>query len=472
VGFTGEKLTEDQAAAIVDGTMKTGWETDAIAMTSLRQALADFRMQRLKAQNEDKRFTATVIRFQRLTKRGTPGPYVASDMQALYLLQLHAQEQYRPALDKYGFTADVMAAIERKIDPKALDLGDFLRGEYDAEWDRLNPVYRAIYGMDMPKIRNYAPGLFEHMDAKGAGDGTIDPYGSNAPVNAMSAGFTKARTHHMARPKDTMNAMSGYWAHLEATEYFIAYAEAMREARQVFRHPEVRRRIEGNYGERAANLFTQWLDALEVDGQFRSAEMQAMSENTQKLLATQAAVGLTFNMGVLLKQIPAAFGVLMDMPTKDAFVGIVRAFGNPGSLRTVWNSEAVQQRILQGISPEDRAMLAASNASPSIIMELMDIGRLPIAYADACFTTLSASVSYNHALGEAEKAGLGATQAEAFALAAAARTIERTAQPATAQDKSMAEITAKGFGKFLFMFKSEPRSEGVRKIILISVDGS
>jgi orotate phosphoribosyltransferase len=457
-GTTTEKLTEDQAAAILAGRMKTGWETDLMAMTSLGQALADFRMQRLKAQNEDKQFRSTVIRFQRVTKRGTPGPLLASDLQVVYFLQLWAQEQYRPALDKYGFTAEVMATLEKKLNPKAQDMADFLRDEYDAEWSRLNPVYRAIYGLDMPRIRNYAPGLFEHLDGKSATDSTIDPYGNAGGVNAMSAGFTKARTHHLARPRLT-NAMAGYWSHFEATEYFIHYAEVCRDARQIFRNPELRRRIEGLHGLKAAKLFGQWLDALEVDGHFRAVEMDQLAEMTHMALATQSAVGLAFNVGVLFKQIPAAFGTLLEMPTKQAFVGIMRAISHPGTLRAVWTSEAVQQRVLNGIGPEDRRMLDAGRASPSMIMELLELGRLPIAYADAAFTTLSGSIAYNYHLGEALKAGMGQTQAEASALAAASRVIERTAQPATSQDKSMAEITAKSFTKFLFLFKSDPRQK-------------
>lgn len=459
ISFATEKLTEEQADAILKGTMKTGWETDPIAMTSLAQALADFRMQRLKAQNEDKRFTATVIRFQRLKGRGTPAPFVASDMQALYYLQLWDQEQYRPALDKHGLTAEVMDKIRLKLSPKAADIADFLRDEYDAEWDRLNPVYRAIYGLDMPRIRNYAPGLFEHLDAKGPGtDSTIDPTGQPAAVNAMSAGFTKARTHHMARPRLT-NAMSAYWSHLEATEYFIAYAEILRDARQIFRNPELRRRIEGIHGTSVAKLFSQWLDALEVDGNFRAVELESLSRIAHNVLATQSAAGLAYNIGVLLKQASASFGFLMEMPTRDALAGIALAFRNPSTLRHVWNSESVQQRIRSGISPEDRKLLDAAKASPSLIMELLEIGRLPIAYADAAFTTLSASVAYAFHHNQAIKAGLSPTAAETTALQAADRVITRTAQPATTQDKSMAEITAKTWGKFFFMFKSDPRQK-------------
>ena len=451
-----EKLSEEQAAAILAGTMKTGWETDPMAMLSLQQALADFRLQRLKAQNEDKRFSSKVIRFQRLTHRGAAGPLHMSNLDVLYVCQLYAQEEYRPALDKYGFTGKVMETLTNKLDPRAADLGDFLRSEYDAEWDRLNPVYRSRYGMDMPKIRNYAPGQFQHNGAQSGG--SMTPDGASPPVSAMAAGFTKARTHHMARP-ETANAMAAYWSHLEATEYFIAYADVMGDARSIFRSPEVRRRLESEYGERATNLFHQWLDALELDGNFRAADVLAEKQVVQHLLNAQAAIGLAFNVGVLFKQAGATLGAMLEMTHKDAVHGLMEVIANPAMLKSVWNSEAVQQRILTGISPEDRMLLSAANASPSRIMELLDIGRLPIAYADAAFTTLGASLAYSHARAQAIASGLSGAAADQHALAVCTRVIERTAQPSTTQDKSMSELTKKGFCKFLFLFKSDPRQK-------------
>jgi hypothetical protein len=458
IAYEEVKLSEEQAAAILSGSMKVGWETDRIAMTSLAQALADFRLQRLKAKNEERGFTSKVIRFQRLTSRGTPGPMHLSDLQALYYLQLWDQEQYRPALDKHGFTEQVMEQIRAKLDPRAETIADFLRSEYDAQWSRLNPVYRALYGMDMPRIRNYAPGLFESLDSK-TKDTDMSQLGSGGnAVNAMSAGFTKSRTHHMARPRRT-NALTAYWSSQESTEYFIAYAEIVRDMRQIFRAPDLRYSLEGNFGQRAASTFSQWLDAIEVDGNFRAAQVLPMAEMIHSTLATQSAVGLAFNMGVLFKQLSASFGALMEMPTKDALHGMMLAIRKPSTLRNIWQSESVQQRILAGISPEDRRLLDAANASPSMIMDLLELGRMPIAFADAAFTTLGASIAYNHALHQARKNGLSPTLAESHALTVMDRVVTRTAQPATTQDKSMSELTAHGFGKVLFLFKSDPRQK-------------
>jgi hypothetical protein len=450
------KMSEEQAASILDGTLKPGWEKDLIAMESLRQALADFRLKRKAAQDQDKAFQGKVIRFERVTQRGAPTFLRMSDMEAVYFLQLAAQSQYLPALDKYGFTEKVLNQIRAKIDPRALTIMSHLRGEYDMQYQRLNPVHQRLFGLDMPQIRNYAPGAFESMDGKQ--DPNISPDGTGGALSAMSAGFTKARTHHMARPRQA-NALALYWSSLEQTEHFIAWAEVMRDMRQIFRSPDVRRTLEAAYGSRAGAEFSTWLDILETDGRSRAAESLSLTQTFNQILTAQSAIGLAFNIGTVFKQWSAGIGHFMLMPTGAAVKATYKALTSPKSLRYVWNSEAVQQRITQGISPEDRRLMDAANASPSLAMELLEIGRLPISLADGAFTTLMGAAAYRYQYDEATKNGLTDSQAHTAALAHMDMVITRAAQPATTQDKSLAENTARGFGKALFLFKSDPRQK-------------
>ena len=450
------KMSEEQAASILDGTLKPGWEKDLIAMESLRQALADFRMKRKAAQDQDKAFQGKVIRFERVTQRGAPTFLRMSDMEAVYFLQLAAQSQYLPALDKYGFTEKALNQIRAKIDPRALTIMSHLRGEYDMQYQRLNPVHQRLFGLDMPQIRNYAPGAFESMDGKQ--DPNISPDGTGGALSAMSAGFTKARTHHMARPRQA-NALALYWSSLEQTEHFIAWAEVMRDMRQIFRSPDVRRTLEAAYGSRAGAEFSTWLDILETDGRSRAAESLSLTQTFNQILTAQSAIGLAFNIGTVFKQWSAGIGHFMLMPTGAAVKATYKALTSPKSLRYVWNSEAVQQRITQGISPEDRRLMDAANASPSLAMELLEMGRLPISLADGAFTTLMGAAAYRYQYDEATKNGLTDSQAHTAALAHMDMVITRAAQPATTQDKSLAENTARGFGKALFLFKSDPRQK-------------
>ena len=452
VSFHNEKLTPEQAEAILRGDMKVGWHDDLIAITSLRQALADFKLARAKDQSR-----AEFVRFQRLKSRGKKTPFLASDLEILYLLQLSSQPQYLPALDKYGFTRDVLDKLVHKIDPHALAIGDHLATEYAAEYDRLNPVFQRLYGFDMPQIRNYAPGMFENMTA---GNTRLDPdSGVELSANAMAAGFTKNRTHHMARPRQE-NALNVYWSHIHATEYFIHWAELVRDMRAVFNHPTVRRAIQGNYGKDVAIDFSRWLEALELDGNFPEVMNRASAKLAANIALTTSAVGLAFNVGSVLKQSQAALNGLLQMSVTDSIQGIMAVARDPSIIRKTWHTEAIQQRVLEGMNPEDRRLLEAAKAKPSQVLEAYRIGRAPLAWGDAAATTLYAAVAYGHHYQAAKKQKLTDQQAEDHALRIMDDVVKRTAQPATTQDKSLSELTAGRWGHFIgYIFRSDPRQK-------------
>ncbi len=452
---TTEKLTPEQARAILEpgSKIKTGWEKDRVAMQSLANALRDFNMLPEKDRNRRQ-----FIRFDRVTSRGDASPLIVSELEALYYLQLAGQPEYLPGLDKHGFTSDILAQLEASLDPRAEQIGGFLRQRYAEGHGYINPVHQRLFGMDMPHVKNYSPGIFEHMDAKATAGG-LDPSGSQATgVNAMAAGFTKNRQAHMARPRQT-NALAAYWAHMEATTYFVEWSEVLRDARAVFRAPEVRRTVEGIYGSRAASVLSTWLDALETDGNLSATNLLAASELTANTLASQSAIGLAANVKTLFKQFSAATGALALLPFKKFAPAFVRALRNPADVKRIWDSEMIRQRLEQGFSPEDKRLLDAGRMSPSRIMDLLNDGRLPIAYVDAAMTTITGAIAYQSGLADAKAAGLKGAQAEEFALTTAERILVQYAQPATTQDKSLFELNAKGMARALIMFKSDPRQK-------------
>ena len=451
VRFETESMEEDQAIAILEGRLKVGWETDKIAMDSLRQALMEFRMLR----DRDKK-RVQKVKFQRLVARGTASYYRASDLEAAYILQLAAQKEYGPTLDAYGFTEKVIQQIDAAIDERALWISDYLSQQYDAEYDRLNPVFQRLFGFSMPKIKNYAPGRFAHQGEAAV----LDPEaGDAAPVNALSSGFTKSRVNHMARPKGK-NALGLYWEHISSTEYFIHWAELIRDMRAVYLDPKVRFAIEGNFGTKTAGDFYRWLDVLAADGNVRALATAADAEMSARMQASLAATGLAFNFGSILKQIPAALNGFLEMPFREFMAGAREVVRNPKLFARVWNSPTIQQRIEQGISPEDMRLLQAANAKPSAILEAFRLGRLPLAYGDAVATSFYASAAYAGSYARAKRANLTDAQADEIAMAHMDRIVKRTAQPATTQDRSLAELTASRQGMLLgYMFRSDPRQK-------------
>ena len=69
--------------------------------------------------------------------------------------------------------------------------------------------------------------------------------------------------------------------------------------------------------------------------------------------------------------------------------GFIGALANPGQLKEIWKSPVIQQRLMQGMSPEMRQALTANKMKVSMLGDLVEAGLLPIGLTDAAFTTFS-----------------------------------------------------------------------------------
>jgi hypothetical protein len=227
--------------------------------------------------------------------------------------------------------------------------------------------------------------------------------------------------------------------------------------------PHVRRALEARHGTGILQQIKGWIDTIDKDG---ANDMTARLETdtiVQGLLAAQSTIALTWNLSVPFKQLSAALGSMWFIRPSQALPYLFKALSSPASLKKVWNSEAIQSRIYDGFSPEDKELLNSSGVQGSQIMRdlaaLNKAGRLPMSYADAYFTTMSGAIAYEYQHAQAIKEGKSEAQAEAIAMGFMDMVIARSSQPNSSQFRSLLEINAKGIAKVLFMFKSDPRKQ-------------
>jgi hypothetical protein len=396
------------------------------------------------------------IEITRVASRKAPTALYLSDMDALYVLQLSKQEEYIPALATHGYTAEVLAEIRRLIDPRAIALGEFYAAEYDANWAEMNPTFQAMYQMDMPRIRNYAPGMFDNMQDTNGISG--DPMGDGKGMSALSFGSTKNRRAHRSRPKQ-YSAHAVWMSHVDRSTYWTNFAEIARDMSMILRETEVRRAIEAKHGMEASAEIKVWIENINNDGAVDGAARLALNVMAQKVVAGQSIVALAANFGVPFKQFSAMLGSMWKIGPANAMRAFARAIFRPETFTYVWKSEAVQQRIREGFSPEDRAMLDAAEMNPQTLWSLHQYSRLPTVYADAFFTTLSGVIAYDHHYTEAIKGQLDPARAHDLAMQFMDSTVFLTSQPADTQTRSNMEIHAKGLAKLFSLFRSDPRKQ-------------
>lgn len=445
--FKSERVRIEEARAVAEG--KVGdeqlpkWARNQKAMDALKMALSEIPA---KSRKE-------FVKFSWLEQGAELVEMEMSDLEAAYLLQMSAMPEYEDNLEALGFDPAAMEKVRDHIDVRALRVAEYLGEEYERGYGEYNEVYRRLFGCDMPKVQNYAPGFFVTDNAAEA----VDPMESRGS-GWLSVGSIKMRRKHYALPR-VVSCVNAYWAHSMQMDHWASFAEIMRDMKAVLLNGELGNKIDAVHGAQARTHLTKWVKDLEFDGSQDSGGAGQAQQVVSRVLGAMAQGALSYNLKTCLKQLPAMFSSMADMSPGDAMKGFIGALANPGQLAEIWKSPVIQQRLMQGMSPEMRQALTANRMKVSMLGDAVESGMLPIGLTDAAFTTFSGGIAYMAAKKKALKEGLSDEVVEQRALAALDKTVRRTAQPIETEQKSAWEIHTNALGRMFMMFRSDPRKQ-------------
>jgi len=445
--FRSERVRIEEARAVAEGKMEAEqmpkWAKNQKAMDALKMALSEIPA---KSRKE-------FVKFSWLEQGAELVEMEMSDLEAAYLLQMSAMPEYEDNLEALGFDEAAIGKVRDHIDVRALRVAEYLGEEYERGYKEYNEVYRRLFGCDMPKVQNYAPGFFVTDNAAEA----VDPMVSRGS-GWLSVGSIKMRRKHYALPR-VVSCVNAYWAHSMQMDHWASFAEIMRDMKAVLLNGELGNKIDAVHGAQARTHLTKWVKDLEFDGSQDSGGAGQAQQVVSRVLGAMAQGALSYNLKTCLKQLPAMFSSMADMSPSDAMKGFIGALANPGQLAEVWMSPTIQQRLMQGVSPEMRQALTANRMKVSMLGDAVEAGMLPIGLTDAAFTTFSGGIAYMAAKKKAMKEGLSNEVVEQRALAALDKAVRRTAQPIETEQKSPWEIHANALGRMFMMFRSDPRKQ-------------
>ena len=445
--FRSERVRIEEARAVAEGKMEAEqmpkWAKNQKAMDALKMALSEIPA---KSRKE-------FVKFSWLEQGAELVEMEMSDLEAAYLLQMSAMPEYEDNLEALGFDEAAIGKVRDHIDVRALRVAEYLGEEYERGYKEYNEVYRRLFGCDMPKVQNYAPGFFVTDNAAEA----VDPMESRGS-GWLSVGSIKMRRKHYALPR-VVSCVNAYWAHSMQMDHWASFAEIMRDMKAVLLNGELGNKIDAVHGAQARTHLTKWVKDLEFDGSQDSGGAGQAQQVVSRVLGAMAQGALSYNLKTCLKQLPAMFSSMADMSPSDAMKGFIGALANPGQLAEVWMSPTIQQRLMQGMSPEMRQALTANRMKVSMLGDAVEAGMLPIGLTDAAFTTFSGGIAYMAAKKKAMKEGLSDEVVEQRALAALDKAVRRTAQPIETEQKSPWEIHANALGRMFMMFRSDPRKQ-------------
>jgi hypothetical protein len=366
------------------------------------------------------------------------------------------QADVRVKMENSGWTQESYDQMVKEIASSkvATAVRDYLKDFYRNSTKKINPVYSRMFGMGLPDNPDYAPTTYESR--KASGEMSVD---GSAVQNTTTPGFAKARVTHNEAFKITP-ATQIYQQRSSEQAQWVAFAELHREMNAVLNGKNVRLSMKQENGKRLSELMSQVLDNIAKGGGVNT-DAAYMKKWLGAATAGTAVASMSYNLKTIFNQFDAVTRFLYAMPLKD----VMRAISNPQkvleSVPKSWNSETVQNRVLQGSNPAARFALKQAGMTPGKFLSAWygvgATGLQPMQYGDGGLTTLSSAIVYSDAHAKALKAGLSGKDAEARALDAMDAAIWRFSQPVMFSAKSPVENNSHAAMKLLYMFASDAR---------------
>ena len=375
-----------------------------------------------------------------------------SQLQAIHYLMAWGQSDVQERMMRHGWTQVHMDAFTAATsDPVSQATMAFLRAEYDRTWNDLNPVYRRLYGTDMPKITGYAPTRYEHQGL----EQDINVMGAPIATSGMTPSFVKARVPHDAQ-LTTEDAMEIYLQHMAGAANFIHYAELVREIRGTLNDSNVKMSLKQHIGRQQVDVINRWIDALARGGNNKAAETVIMQQMIKTVISGKAIGSLILNPRTIAMQVDSALRAMMAIPTRHLASMVM----NPNfyaNIPKVWHSDTIQRRVREGMSPESRYVMDRSGITASRLTTMARWGLWPLRIADGMFTSISSAAVFTYHYNELKAAGLSEDAATKGAADLMDEAVHRFSQPTGLTSKSMWEVSGGPTAKVFMLFMSDPR---------------
>lgn len=420
-------------------------------------------------------YQGTVARYNLSQKSMTVGGQRLSEMEAIAATMMWMQQDGKRHMEgrkdgdgnfihkgvgndgkNWHYDQSFIDEIESKLSDEAKAVRAFLMDQYAKEYDEINPTFRDLYGIDLPKNALYSPITVKQQLQKGQ---MADPVtGQLQSGTSNTPGSLRTRGSSISEP-NFRDALQTYIAHTKQMAHWQAYAPFMKEV-SFLRNRELGNAVEAKAGEEGLSVMRDWLNFFEAGGTRDASAHLEMNQTMNRMAGRAASAALVGRMSVLAIQATQLGAAMAEMPM-GAFL---KRFGKLITGQLGWgkaiNSEYIQRRKAEMPVVVRHAMDALAASKPNQLKhQVQRMGRL-IGGADALFTAGTYAMVYDYQLSQAKQNGMSQAEAEAFATKAAERVTDRVAQPTRAATRSLFENTAGGPAlRILWSFASDARQK-------------
>lgn len=337
----------------------------------------------------------------------------------MYIYMVNKMLDGRMKLRKMGITEENVADIVEVLDPRLIELADWMQDEFLVETrNEYNETHKRMFGASMAAIEHYFPlrVLKNAIDVKAE---DLDKPEVTDGISTITGGIIKRRRN--SKPLDILNAdaLHVILSHVAEMEHWNAYAEFNRDLNTLRSYRRFRNQVQNMntiYGN-GKELWDKFNDVC----QMATGAYKPKGDGIEKAILSAAqgvtAAKVSFRQFTALKQ-------FASLPAYFPYVRadyLVKSMARP-DVSWSWCMEHLpifEERWKSRVSGDPRlakSILTAADWQQNLAAKVARAGMVPNAFVDALTVSMGAYAVYQTRKGQYLRDGYSEEQAERRAI--------------------------------------------------------
>lgn len=333
----------------------------------------------------------------------------------LYIYMVDKMTDGRMKLRRMGITEEDIASVEKALDPRFKEFGDWLQEEFLVDTrNEYNETHKRIFGASMAAVENYFP-LKILSNARTDKEEDVNQQGRPDGITTKTGSIIKRRTNSLALDIMGSNALSVVLDHITEMEHWNAYAEWNRDLNTLRTYKRFRNQVMNmttayGGGERLWKRFNDL--CLMGAGEYRPP-IAMLDKAAVNIAKGVTAAKVSFRIFTALKQLLSAPAYIPEVSTAS----IAKSLANPyGDFKwCMENLPIFYERWHSRISGDPRLLKTDHDWKTwreGIVAVAARLGMTPNAFVDALTVSIGARAIYQTRLKRYLKEGYGQEEAE------------------------------------------------------------
>jgi hypothetical protein len=353
-------------------------------------------------------------------------------------------------------------ALMNLLTPEAKAWADWQLNEfYPKYYDRINEVYRRIYGTDMPMNEKYSPIFVSEKVGSKQGSDVDSMLAEETVLSAASNGNLKTRTNHSKQLAliDGDKVLTNY---IEKMEYFINWSDAMQLLNSTLvRNGDIRAALRQNFGPASLKV----IDSFMTDFSRAPKDLHRVTQAMDNFRKNFTVASLAIKPTVFFAQLTALPAYMEQVPiaqyAKYFAETAVHWTGKNGNLEIfdyIKNDPFWKERYMQGW---DRDVIDSMQKDLMTVQgrgglnKFRDMSMFLTKYGDMGAILIGGMPLYRYEYDRAINSGATEREARARAMASFTDATRNSQQAGQVYDLSVIQ-RANSFTKILTMYKTSP----------------